>query len=57
MQDANAALSADCEHKVAEAARLQAMNARLQADNDKLHDEVIPSHMSPYLTLPEFYIR
>lgn len=40
MQDANAALSADCEQKVAEAARLHAVNARLQGDNDKLRDEV-----------------
>jgi hypothetical protein len=40
VQDANAALSADCEQKVAEAARLQAVNSRLQGENDKLRDEV-----------------
>lgn len=44
MQDANAALSADCEQKVAEAARLQAVNTRLQADNDKIMGEVSSPH-------------
>jgi hypothetical protein len=49
MQDANAELSSETERKVAEAARLQAVNSRLRADNDKLRDEVSPH--SPVFTL------
>jgi hypothetical protein len=40
MQGANAELSSEAEKKVTEAARLQAINARLQGENDKLRDEV-----------------